>query len=108
MDRTVRIAIIAACVTVTVAAIVVAIVVVTRSPQDRPPEGAAKTEENRPAEGVAETEETTPPDPKAASGSSKVQEACEAARLKLLQGEVTDFSERVALDQHVEKYCEGN
>lgn len=94
MDRTVRIAIIVACVTITLAAIVLTTVVVTRSLQGRPPEGSAKTED------------TTVPDPKTASGSSKVQEACEAARLKLLQGEVTSALDRGALRGDVALYCE--
>ena len=97
MDRTVRIAIIVACIAVTVAAIgsVVTTVVVTRSLQERPTEESAKTAD------------TTPTDSKeAASGRSKVEEACEEAQLKLLQGEVTDPGERVNLVADVNRYCE--
>jgi hypothetical protein len=97
MDRTVRIAIIVACIAVTVAAIgsVVTTVVVTRSLQERPTEESSKTAD------------TTPTDSKeAARGRSKVEEACEEAQLKLLQGEVTDPGERVNLVADVNRYCE--
>ena len=86
MDRTVRIAIIAACIAVTVAAIVITTVVVMSSFQNAPTEEAAKTED------------TTPTD-------SKVEEACEEAQLKLLKGEVTDPGERLSLTADVDRYC---
>jgi len=92
MERTVRIAIIVACVAVTVAAIVVTTLVVTRSLYDRPTEGAAKSEDAKPEDETA-------------SGTSKIQDACEAAQLKLLRGEVTDPGERLALGADVSRYC---
>ena len=98
MDRTVRIAIIVACTAVTLAAIgsVLTTVVVARSLQERPTEEPAKTAD------------ATPTDSKeAASGrSAEVEEACEEAQLKLLQGEVTDPGERVNLVADVNRYCE--
>lgn len=86
MDRTVRIAIIAACIAVTVAAIVITTVVVMGSFQNAPTEEAAKTED------------TTPTD-------SKVEEACEEAQLKLLRGEVTDPIDRGSLATAANRYC---
>jgi hypothetical protein len=98
MDRTVRIAIVVACIAVTVAAIgsmLTTVVVVTRDLQERPTEESAKTEG------------ATPTDSKeAASRRSRVEEACEEAQLKLLQGEVTDPGERVNLVADVNRYCE--
>ena len=97
MDRTVRIAIIVACTAVTLAAIgsVLTTVVVARSLQERPTEEPAKTAD------------ATPTDSKeAASGRSKVEEACEEAQLELLRGEVTDPGERVNLVADVNRYCE--
>jgi hypothetical protein len=91
MDRTIRIAIIVACIAVTIAAIgsVVTTVVVTRDLQER------------------STEDATPTDSKeAASRRSKVEVACEEAQLKLLQGEITDPGERVNLVADVNRYCE--
>jgi uncharacterized protein with FMN-binding domain len=100
MARILRRALLIAFIVVAVAAIVVITVEVTRSLQNRPTEESAKTEES------VKTEDTTPTDSKqAASGSSKVEEACEEAQLKLLKGEVTDPGERLNLKQDVNAYC---
>ena len=94
MDRAVRVAVIVACIAVTLAAIVITTVVVTRSFQSQSPKESAKTEN------------TTPADSKeATSGHSKVEEACEEAQLKLLKGEVTDPVERGSLATAANRYC---
>ncbi len=94
MDRAVKIAVIVACAAVTLAAIIITVVDVTLSFQSQPSEESAKTEN------------TTPADSKeAASGRSKVEEACEEAQLKLLKGEVTDPIERGSLATAANRYC---
>ncbi len=93
MDRSVRIAIIVACLAITVAAIVVTVFVVVRTVQDRPVVGSTESE-------------AAPADPIGAVGDSKkVQEACESGRLKLIKGEVTDPGERMSLRADLNKYC---
>ena len=82
MDRTVRIAVIVACTAVTLAAIVVTTVVVRNS--------------------------TSTDSKEAASGRSKVEDACEEAQLKLLKGEVTDPIERGSLVTAANWYCDRN
>jgi hypothetical protein len=100
MDRTVRIAIIVACVAVTVAAIVVTTLLVSRTFEDRP------RVQDRPVVDSAKSEDTTPTDPNVfASEPSTLKDACEAAQLKLLKGEVTDPGERLSLNANIDRYC---
>jgi hypothetical protein len=70
-------------VVVIVAAMVLYVVVTSRSPSDQSTSDPAV----------------------ATSGSSKIQQACEDAQLKLLKGEVTNTSERFNLTEDVNRYC---